>query len=845
MTTMDKNIRVNRSAKNTLAKALYDNKSECSDELAFRKGDILTVLDQNVIGSEGWWKCSLHGRQGLAPANRLQLLAASQAVLLPPSTRSNSAESPAGQQNIYQVPSVPKPTVSSSTYEKMEGWVKSPAKVSTLPAQGMYRVPALAAQLLSERTQSSTNQHLLTLPRACRASVPNIRSEVYDVPSTQRRESLLTQRSATPPTTRKGSVLVRSTECFQEEQKQLYNIPSSPEKAGAVIQKDSLVGNLYDIPPKRESDVSENESQKKCWGHYNTLPNPRKSEWIYDIPVSPEKTGLKQNPSGHSLENHVLYDIPPARYKALTTSTEAKVVNPQLYDIPPTQRKLTFPDIHLYDVPSSRDVLLLPQNGNCDVPPSLLAPKAENQISEENVYDIPKGLPTAVQSKKETEKHSDSSGDQAYSGPPQLSRDVKLEQDRLSVSSVDSRSSTLSTSSNSSAESFSMSTSEEPAKEIKLDLEVAIETVTRLQHSVSSSVASLMIFVSSKWRLQEHLEKSIEEIHRAIDHIKVSLGEFLAFAQLVKVNASYLTDNNLQTRIKKQLEILMNSFKILTETREALNNCNWSLEALVLRKPQNNPDDLDRFVMVARTIPDDIKRFVSIIIANGKLLFRKNEKEQEMKQSKVNTEYKMAKQITVPRRVEIDSLQRNTPDKPNQSQVSPEKPKEDATEDCDYVQLQAQKIISGKEVAKKSTDSKPKVLPSAKKTVNQSKQDSAKKIALPEHCKLCFNALHKAIGVFTNSLSNNQPPEVFISHSKLIIMVGQKLVDSLCQETQEKDARSDVLHSSSRFCSLLKNLALATKNAAIQYPNEDAVRELQDQTEELSKYTQQFRAMME
>uniref|UniRef100_A0A8C8BK13 Cas scaffolding protein family member 4 n=1 Tax=Otus sunia TaxID=257818 RepID=A0A8C8BK13_9STRI len=643
---------------NTLAKALYDNKAECSDELAFRKGDILTVLDQNLIGSEGWWKCSLHGRQGLAPANRLQLLTASQV---------------------------------------------SPA-------------------------------------------------------------------------------------------------------------------TLYDVPPKRETDVSENASRKKCWDHYNTLPNPRKSEWIYDIPVSPEKTGLKQNPSGHSVENQVLYDIPPARYKALTTNAEAKVVNPQLYDIPPTQRKLTFPDIHLYDVPSSRDMLLLPQNGSCDVPPSLLTPKTETQISEENVYDIPKGLPTTVQSKKEMEKAGDVSGDQAYSAPPELSR-LKLEQDRLSVSSVDS--STLSTSSDSSAESSSLSSSEEPVKEIKLDLDVAIETLTRLQHSVSSSVASLMIFVSSKWRLQEHLEKSIEEIRRAVDHIKVSLGEFLAFAQAIKVNASYLTDNNLQTRIKKQLEILMNSFKILTETREALNSCNWSLEALVLRKPQNNPDDLDRFVMVARTIPDDIKRFVSIIIANGKLLFKKNEKEQEMKQSKVNPEHKMAKQIIVPRRTETDSLQRSSPDKHNQTQVSSEKPKENVTEDCDYVQLQ--------------------VLPSAKKTVIQSKQDAAKKITLPEHCKLCFSALHKAIGVFTNSLSNNQPPEVFISHSKLIIMVGQKLVDSLCQETQERDARNDILHSSSRFCSILKNLALATKNAAIQYPNANAMRELQDQTEELSKYTQQFR----
>ncbi|KAM9372203.1 cas scaffolding protein family member 4 isoform 1-T1 [Phaethornis superciliosus] len=842
---MDKNIGTDRAAKNTLAKALYDNKAECSDELAFRKGDILTVLDQNVIGSEGWWKCSLHGRQGLAPANRLQLLTTSQAAPLPPSTHSDSGESPAGQQNIYQVPSIPKPTVSSSTYEKMEGWVKSPARVCTLPAQGIYQVPALAAQLLSERTQSSTQQHLLTLPRACRASVPNIRSEVYDVPSTQHREALLTQSGATPPTARKGSVLVGSTECFQEDQKQLYNIPSSPEKAGGVTQKDTAVSNLYDVPPKRETDVSENESQKKFRSHYKTLPNPRKSDWIYDVPVSPEKTGLKPKPSGPTLENQTLYDIPPARYKPLITNTEPKAVNPLLYDIPPTQRKLTLPDIHLYDVPSSRDVLLLPQNGSSDVTPNLLAPKAENQISEENVYDIPKGLPPTWLSKKGMEKASESSGDQGHISPPQLLRDAKLEQDRLSVSSVDSRGSTLSTSSNFSAESTSVSSSEESAREIKLDLDVAIETLTRLQHSVSSSVASLMIFVSSKWRLQEHLEKSLEEIRRAVDHIKVSLGEFLAFAQVVKVNASCLADNNLQTRIKKQLEILMNSFKILTETREALNNCSWSLEALVLKKPQNNPDDLDRFVMVARTIPDDIKRFVSIIIANGKLLFRKNETEQEIKPSKVSPEYKIAKQTTALSRIEIDSLQRNTPDKLNQIWVSSEKSNENSTDDCEYVQLQAQKISPGKDTAKKSADSQPKVFPSAKKTVTPSKQDSAKKIALPEHCKLCFSALHKAISVFTNSLSSNQPPEVFISHSKLIIMVGQKLVDSLCQETQERDARNDVLHSSSRFCSLLKNLALATKNAAIQYPNPDALRELQDQTEELAKYTQQFRGMME
>ncbi|NXO46442.1 CASS4 protein, partial [Locustella ochotensis] len=786
----------------SLAKALYDNKAECSDELAFRRGDILTVLEQHVPGSQGWWRCSLHGHHGLAPANRLQLLPPSPAL-------SHRPTEPPAAHNIYQVPSVPsvpsvpRATALSATYEKMEGWVQP------IPAQAVYQVPALAAQLLSERTKRSAHQHLFTLPRPSRASSPNIRGEVYDVPSPQQRGALLPQSGATPPSTRKGSLLGRSTESFQAEQRQLYNIPSKPEKAGAGSQKDSPAGNLYDVPPKREPDDSENKPQKKCWGHYNTLPNPRKSEWIYDIPVSPENAGFKPNPPGQPVEKQVLYDIPPARYKA---------GNAQLYDIPPAQRKLTLPEIALYDVPPW-------QNGSSEVPPGLLAAKADHQITEKNVYDIPKGLPSAGHSKKEMEDTSDGSGDRAHGAAPQLSADAKSDNDSLCVSSADSRSSTLSSASSSSAEPFStLSPSPEPAQEIKLELEVAIETLTRLQHGVSSSIASLMIFVSSKWRLQEHLEKSLEEIHRAVDHIKVSLGEFLTFAQALKGNASNLTDNNLQARIKKQLEILTNSYKILTETREALNSCSWSLEALVLRKPQKNPDDLDRFVMVARTIPEDIKRFVSIIIANGKLLFRKKE-EQEKKPPTENLECKMAKQIPVPRRVEIESLQRNAPEKCSQRRVPVEKPEENSAEDCDYVQLQ--------------------VLPRAKKTENPVGQEPARKIPLPEHCRLCFAALHKAISVFTASLGSQQPPEIFISHSKLIIMVGQKLVDSLCQETQDREARSDVLQGSSRFCSLLKNLALATKSAALKYPDAEASRELREQAEELAKYTQQFRAMMD
>ena len=46
-----------------VARALYDNVAETPDELAFRKGDVLAVLEQNTAGLEGWWLCSHRGRQ--------------------------------------------------------------------------------------------------------------------------------------------------------------------------------------------------------------------------------------------------------------------------------------------------------------------------------------------------------------------------------------------------------------------------------------------------------------------------------------------------------------------------------------------------------------------------------------------------------------------------------------------------------------------------------------------------------------------------------------------------------------------------------------------------------------
>jgi len=47
------------------------------DELSLADGDIITVLDQNLVDA-GWWKGELKGRVGVFPDNFVELLPATE-----------------------------------------------------------------------------------------------------------------------------------------------------------------------------------------------------------------------------------------------------------------------------------------------------------------------------------------------------------------------------------------------------------------------------------------------------------------------------------------------------------------------------------------------------------------------------------------------------------------------------------------------------------------------------------------------------------------------------------------------------------------------------------------------
>ncbi|XP_075032581.1 cas scaffolding protein family member 4 isoform X2 [Mixophyes fleayi] len=871
---------------NMLAKALYDNKAECSDELAFRKGDILTVLEQNVFGSEGWWRCYLHGRQGLAPANRLQLFTITQNDSPLTQSNYNSLGKQQRLQNIYQVPSAPK-TEAVSMYEQMDSLYITPPTPQPTPGD-IYQTPISSpAQIFRDKAKSSSNQHLFTLPRASRASNATsvTQSELYDVPPSKLNLPFISQRGTTPSPVNGRSPLISSNEHIQQQQ--IYDIPSSPDTPERINPKGPKASNVYDIPPTGTLVQKNRRDTPPVAASYNTLPNPRKSDWIYDIPLSPERNNTGIDCRQISIDRQMVYDVPPTWYGPVQCKAESSCASSQIYDVPPLQKKSSVTIQSLYDVPASRDISPLHQNGSLRKGSSTFAKqKLEQVYSKENVYDIPRGSSVGSPPKSETPKfeiNSPGCNERIYDVPPPLPRNSKpsehkLEQDRLSVSSSESRTSTLSTSSTASNESLTLSTQDDSTNQVILEPEVAIKKITELQEQVSSSIASLMIFVSSKWRLQENMESNIEDIHRAVDSIILSLRQFTDFAQNIKVHASHLTDINIQLRINNQLQTLTDSFQTLSNNQEAINRCKWSLQALVINKPRTTPDDLDQFVMVARTIPDDIKRFVSIIIANGKLLFKNKKNEKKPKPVKEQT---VTLKPKVPVHKESKVLQETCVNKAGEKKKDGKYhfKRQRAIEDNGYVYLQKKEdfekmqnlcpiqqlenktspeekrkgwlrpdshILASEEPEKRSDVYLPKspTVPITKQ-VNLQKEYSIMKVPLSEHCYVYFGALQKAIHVFNDSLTKNETPEVFITHGKLIIMVGQKLVDILCQDVKGNEARNDILYKSSELCGLLKNLAIATKSAAIQYPNTATMQELQRRTKELSNHLQLFRAMVE
>ncbi|XP_076635960.1 serine_rich_CAS and FAT-like_CAS_C domain-containing protein p130CAS [Colletes latitarsis] len=289
------------------ARAVYDNIAEAPDELAFRKGDVLTVLEQNTSGLEGWWLCALRGRQGICPGNRLKLLV--------------------GQYDTggCLVGSRADLTISEDGIQrhgKRRSWHVQPNRVVTPQKCGdvyLYDLPASrgspAPPSRHDSPLNSNNDQLHNTGRytiGSRSSVDNGGdvSECYDVPpraipvipspasSPSPAPSCYDiprqPTSYTPNSNCSGGSGVTPLDCY-DVPRQLQ--PLTPSSSASSLTNDgslsgsnrsSLAAPDYDVPRSRLPASSLPSRHNTPVPKTPTPPPPSQIQQIYDVPVSKE-----------------------------------------------------------------------------------------------------------------------------------------------------------------------------------------------------------------------------------------------------------------------------------------------------------------------------------------------------------------------------------------------------------------------------------------------------------------------------------------------------------------------------------------------------------------------------
>ncbi|KAG5848493.1 hypothetical protein ANANG_G00099030 [Anguilla anguilla] len=837
---------------NVLAKALYDNVAESPDELSFRKGDIMTVLERDTQGLDGWWLCSLHGRQGIVPGNRLKILVGmydkqqqppQQQLLAPPQNQlslpphsSYSKPSPSSQYTAMH-PAFPAPGPAPAT---PDGVYMLPPNHGKPSAQSLYHVPTgpqyppgpqKAPALMQKQSHyNPSGQDIYQVPPSM-GTAPG--QDIYQVPP----------GSKSSP---QDIYQVPLSAVGQGPNQDIYQVPPSMNQSQDIYQiPPSMEKRNWDSPkppgkvvvPTRVGQMYVYETGKNEQDEYDVPRHPPPSQDIYDVPPT------------RAQYNQQVYDTPPMVVKGPPSRDGGQ----EIYDTPPSVEKnqlLSQQTSQVYDFPPSvsKDVPdLPPREETYDVPPHFAKLKKgpEGQPFQEaileDVYDVVRDP---------------------------ASEDLAVSFKRLSASSTGSNRSNLSSSSldlvpvkepssSSSASTSSSSAASSLGGRLNLDLDQAMERLVRLQQGVEGSVSLLMSFVSGGWRTPEQLEANLPAIRQAAERVKGAVRDLLDFARGAVANAAQATDRTLQAKLGRQVAKMEEGYQGLLRHSQALDGAGWApgpAGALSRRRRSGPAGDQQ---LPLPPVPGDQP-------ANNN-----------------NGPYQSAG----PERGNIQSRPLPSPPKFTAEEESPDRPYETTEEgwmeDYDYVHLQGkeefeknQKQLLEKgnimrqnktqleqqqlkqferleqEVSRPINNDLSNWTPPSHHTASRGKLSAGDRQLLlfySEQCESNITTLTNAVDAFYSSINNNQPPKIFVAHSKFVILSAHKLVfigDTLSRQAKSPEVRARVAQHSNALCDKLKDIVVSTKTAALQYPSPGAARDMIERVRELANCTQQLRSAL-
>ena len=299
------------------------------------------MLEQDVDGLIGWWLCSLHGKQGIAPGNRLQQIKRRSDEQTPPEASSQSGEVFTFEDVDYDVPrtqeagvdyAVPR-GVTSPDYDvpnvsRPDGG-ENLGEVYDLPENSMLRSEINAKQNGVENALDNYDQSAEVYDVPTSLLDDSFCQEIYDIPSKEKGDVESTDSNHNVESSICQMSPVQCQGSDHGESKQLSGVPGGPEVTPEIYDVLSASGDkdikkdLFETTPTSTSVTTDilQENRSSAELHKAKMP--------VDV-VSAELTVKRQSSS--STDSTKTDDDDYVDYQDIYGDGKEKDVS--LYDVP-------------------------------------------------------------------------------------------------------------------------------------------------------------------------------------------------------------------------------------------------------------------------------------------------------------------------------------------------------------------------------------------------------------------------------------------------------------------------------------------------------------------------------
>lgn len=430
----------------------------------------------------------------------------------------------------------------------------------------------------------------------------NASQQDYDVPPTlstpkgnkspPRRQSAPQDTYDTPPPSRQPSRVHSAGDL-------LYVTPSAPTRTSLDYDVPSSAQTLsrsletYDMPPSNRSSMMSNLSDESTMTVSSSASNFSMSR------VSNAASLCDSARSSLDISPQDMYDVPLSDPKSVRQCSKDSGLD--LHYTPSMQKTNSFGSfIEDYDIPKSMNT-----SQSLDVCDSSIV----NSNIPDDLYDVPKSHSGKVNSRLSDNAPAlpRKKSSEVYDIPPQVTRDSVLSMRSDSSDGMDGQ--RLSTG--------NVVVDLPMYNELPLELDAAMDLNIKLQQNVQKATLQVLKFISGNWRTIANLEPKLYELKMACQAMKISLEEFVNFAQGTFANSSKLPDKRLVNKLFKHLSPLQNTSQNISLCIKHLDDCKWRVPDLTVG------DDLNQIANMSRDLSGDVRKLTSIIQGNSTLLFKR------------------------------------------------------------------------------------------------------------------------------------------------------------------------------------------------------------------------------